>query len=95
MIPVTIMSNNIKTKVINKAVRAGGWQLFKRGAKMLPFGGTIIVAALVGTDIRRKGLVKGVINSGLDATPIVGLLKNGVEIFTGDLIADKSAKLKK
>lgn len=56
---------------------------------MLPFGGTIVVATLVGSDIRRKGLVKGLVNSGLDAIPIVGLVKNGVEIFTGDFISDK------
>lgn len=57
---------------------------------MLPFGGTIVVLTLVGSDIRKKGLVKGVVNSGLDAIPIVGLVKNGVELFTGDFLADKS-----
>lgn len=78
-----------KKELGQKVLRAGGWQLFKRGAKMLPFGGTIVVATLVGSDIRRKGLVKGVVNSGLDAIPIVGLVKNGIEIFTGDFISDK------
>lgn len=58
---------------------------------MLPFGGTIVVVALVGSDIRKKGLVKGIVNSGLDAIPIVGLVKNGVEIFVGDFIPDKDA----
>ncbi len=72
-----------------KLLHAGGWQLVKRGAKMLPFGGTFIVLGLVGHDIKKKGLVKGVLNSGLDAIPLVGLAKNGVELFTGDFIADK------
>lgn len=71
---------------------AAGWQIAKRGAKMLPFGGTLVAAALVGHDIKRKGLLKGVVNSGLDAIPIVGLLKNGVEIFTGDFLPDKPEK---
>lgn len=88
------MGDDIKTTLARKALRAGGWQVFKRSAKMLPFGGAVVVVALVGSDIRRKGLVKGIINSGLDATPVVGLIKNGIEIFTGDFIADKSAKLK-
>ena len=79
----------IKTEVGKKVLRVGGWQLFKRGAKMLPFGGTLVVLTLVGSDIRKKGLVKGVVNSGLDAIPVVGLLKNGVELFTGDFLADK------
>ncbi len=72
-----------------KIARVGGWQLFKRGAKMLPFGGTIVVATLVGTDIRRKGLVNGLVNSGLDAVPFVGLVKNGIELFRGDFIPNK------
>lgn len=78
-----------KQSIGRKIARVGGWQIFKRGAKMLPFGGTIVVATLVGTDIRRKGLVKGLVNSGLDAVPFVGLVKNGIELFAGDFIPDK------
>lgn len=62
---------------------------------MLPFGGTAVVVVLVGSDIRRKGVVRGLINSGLDAIPIVGLAKNGIELFRGDLIPDKKVKEKK
>jgi hypothetical protein len=57
---------------------------------MVPFGGTAIAVGLVGHDIRKKGFVKGVVNSGIDAIPIVGLVKNGVELFTGDFIPDKN-----
>lgn len=81
-----------KTSIRRKLVHAGGWQIVKRGAKMLPFGGTLIVIGLVGQDIRRKGLVKGVINSGLDALPIIGLAKNGIELITGDFIPDKDSE---
>ena len=77
--------HSIKRKILH----AGGWQLVKRGAKMLPFGGTVIAVGLVGHDIKKKGLVKGVVNSGIDAIPFVGLAKNAVEIFTGDFIPDK------
>jgi len=80
---------NKKHGVGRKIMHAGGWQVAKRAAKMLPFGGAAVVLALVGHDIKRKGMVKGVINSGLDAIPFLGLAKNGVELFTGDLIADK------
>jgi len=73
-----------------KILHAGGWQLVKRGAKMLPFGGTVIAVSLVGHDIKKKGLVNGVLNSGIDAIPFVGLAKNAVEIFAGDFIPDKS-----
>lgn len=71
-----------------KIVHAGGWQVVKRAAKMVPFGGTIIAVGLVGHDIKKKGLFRGVVNSGLDAIPFVGLAKNTVEIFTGDFIRD-------
>lgn len=73
-----------------KIVHAGGWQVAKRVAKMVPFGGTVIVVGLVGHDIKKKGLVRGVVNSGIDAIPFVGFAKNAVELFTGDFIPDKS-----
>lgn len=78
-----------KHSIGRKIVHAGGWALVKRGAKMLPFGGTAVAIGLVGHDIKKKGLVKGVVNSSIDAIPIVGLAKNAVEIFTGDFIPDK------
>ncbi|MGQ0542489.1 MAG: hypothetical protein ACT4O9_11670 [Blastocatellia bacterium] len=78
-----------KSSIGRKLVHAGGWQVLKRAAKMLPFGGTLIVVGLVGHDIKKKGVVKGVLNSGLDAIPFVGLAKNGIELFTGDFIPDK------
>ena len=84
-----------KHSIGRKVVHAGGWALVKRGAKMLPFGGTIIAVGLVGHDIKRKGFVKGVVNSSLDAIPIVGLAKNAVEIFTGDFIPDKNGTKEK
>lgn len=75
-----------------KLVHAGGWQVVKRGAKMLPFGGTAVVLFLVGSDIKRKGMVGGLINSGFDAIPFVGLAKNAVELVRGDFIPDKESK---
>jgi hypothetical protein len=59
---------------------------------MLPFGGTAIAVVLVGSDIKRKGVVGGIVNSGIDAIPFVGLAKNAVELVRGDFIADKAEK---
>jgi hypothetical protein len=78
--------------ITRKLVHAGGWQVAKRAARMLPFGGTVVVVALVSHDIRKKGLVKGVINSGLDAIPFVGFTKNAIELFRGDFIADRAER---
>lgn len=72
-----------------KAVHAGGWTIAKRVAKSVPYVGTAMAIGLVGYDIKRKGVVRGVLNSGLDAIPFVGTGKNVVEFFTGDLFPDK------
>ncbi|MFN2456054.1 MAG: hypothetical protein ABR577_17765 [Pyrinomonadaceae bacterium] len=72
-----------------KAVRAGGWQVAKRLIKGVPIIGSAVALGLVGYEIKKKGLVRGAISVGLDATPIIGTTKNVLEFFTGDLIPDK------
>lgn len=81
-----------KPDVKRKLLHAGGWQVAKRVAKTIPFGGTVVVVALVGNDIKNKGVVKGIINSSIDAIPFVGLAKNAVELVRGDFIPDKKRK---
>ena len=78
-----------RREVGRKLVHAGGWQIAKRLAKSLPFGGTAVALILVGSDIRNKGVPYGLVNSGIAAIPFVGLGKNVVEIFRGDFIPDK------
>ena len=80
-----------KPTLARKAVHAGGWTVAKRVAKSIPYVGTAVAIGLVGYDIKRKGVVKGVLNAGIDAIPFVGTAKNVVEFFTGDLIPDKPA----
>lgn len=77
-----------------KVAEAGGWALTKRIAKSIPYVGTVFAIGLVGYDIKKKGVVKGVLNSGIDAIPFVGLGKNVVELFTGDLFPDKEPPAK-
>ena len=84
-----------KSDVKRKLLHAGGWQVAKRLAKMVPFGGTAVAAVLVGSDIKKKGVFKGIANSGIDAIPFVGLAKNAIELFTGDFISDKIQSEKK
>lgn len=78
-----------KTEIRRKLVRAGGWQVAKRVAKTVPFGGTAVVIVLVGSDIRNKGVIRGLVNSGIDAIPFVGFAKNAIELVRGDFIPDK------
>lgn len=81
-------------EIKRKVMRAGGWQVAKRVAKAIPLGGTAVAVVLVGSDIRNKGVVRGLVNSGIDAIPFVGLAKNAVELFHGDFIPDKPKKVK-
>lgn len=83
---------NDKASIKRKLIHAGGWQVAKRVAKAVPFGGTAVAIVLVGSDIRNKGVVKGLVNSGIDAIPFVGLAKNAVELVRGDFIPDKKVK---
>ena len=78
-----------------KLVHAGGWTIAKRVAKSIPYVGTAMAIGLVGYDIKNKGVVKGVLNAGLDAIPFVGTGKNIVEFFTGDLLPDKNVNNQK
>lgn len=87
------MAENKKT-LKRKAAEAGGWMAARRVAKSVPYLGTIMAIGFVGYDIKKKGFVKGVINSGLDAIPFVGTGKNILEFFTGDLLPDKEEKKK-
>jgi hypothetical protein len=73
-----------------RIVRAGGWGIAKRIIKPIPVVGSVFAVALAGYEIRKKGLIPGVVHVGLDVTPIVGTAKNVLEIFTGDLIPDKT-----
>jgi hypothetical protein len=81
----------IKTMTLKRRIiRAGGWGLVKRLIKPIPIIGTIFAVGLAGYEIRKKGLLPGAVHVGLDVTPVVGTAKNVLEIFTGDLIPDKS-----
>lgn len=83
------MAEKKKKSLGTKVVHSGGWMVAKRVAKSIPPFGTVVTIALVGLDIKNKGLVPGLINSGIDAIPFVGLTKNVVEFFRGDFIPDK------
>ena len=78
-----------KKSLTRKLAEAGSWKLARRMGKSIPYVGTAMAVGMVGYDIKKKGVVYGVINSGLDAIPFVGLGKNVIEFFTGDLLPDK------
>jgi len=72
-----------------RAARAGGWRLARRLIKPIPIIGTAVALGLAGREIRKKGWRNGIIHVGLDVTPVIGTVKDVIELFTGDLIPDK------
>jgi hypothetical protein len=75
-----------------RIMRAGGWGVAKRLIKPIPIVGSVLAFGLAGYEIKKKGLIPGAVHVGLDVTPIVGTAKGVVELFTGDLIPDKSER---
>ena len=73
-----------------RIIRAGGWGVAKRLIKPIPIVGSIFAFGLAGYEIKKKGLLPGAVHVGLDVTPVVGTCKGVLELFTGDLIPDKS-----
>jgi hypothetical protein len=65
-------------------------KLARRLTRSIPYIGALIAIATVGSAIRRKGVIRGSIHSGLDAIPFVGGSKNLVEAVRGrDFLPDK------
>jgi hypothetical protein len=75
-----------------RLIQAGGARLAVKAAKAMPVVGTVVAVGLVGYEVKKKGLVKGIANVALDATPVLGVTKNVIEAFTGDWISDKSER---
>ena len=78
--------------IARKLAETGGWTLVRRFSKSVPYVGSAVALGMIGYDIKKKGLVGGVLNSGLDAIPFVGAGKNAVELFTGDFFPDKKVE---
>ena len=76
-------------ELTRKVARAGSMRLVRRLIKPIPVIGTAVALGFAGYEIKKKGWRNGIVHVGLDITPVVGTVKNLLEIFTGDLIPDK------
>jgi hypothetical protein len=67
-----------------------GRRLTRRLVRTMPWIGSILAVATVGSVMRRKGILRGAIDSALDFIPFVGGAKNLAEMRRGrDFIPDK------
>lgn len=83
------------TGILRRIIRAARARIAVRAAKTIPVVGAAVAIGLIGYEVKKKGLIKGVVNTALDATPVLGATKNVIEIFTGDWFSDKPATTRK
>ena len=73
-----------------RMARWGGARLSRRLSRSLPWVGGAIALATVAATIRRKGVISGVLDTGLNAVPFVGAAKNVLEVARGrDFFPDR------
>ena len=61
---------------------------YTKKIKAIPGVGVIVAFMFLPSDITNKGWANGLLNSGLDAVPGLGLAKGLTELVTGDFIPD-------
>jgi hypothetical protein len=77
--------------ITTKVAQYARGRAVRRLVRSVPWVGAVVAIAAIGTAIQRKGVFGGSLDTALDATPGVGLLKNAFEAIRGrDFIKDKS-----
>ena len=74
----------------NRIASWGGARLSRRLSRSLPWIGAAIAVATVASTMRRKGVISGALDTGLNSMPFVGAAKNLVEVVRGrDFFPDR------
>lgn len=68
-------------------------RIARKMLRAVPWLGSLVALATLGTSIRRKGVLGGSVDTVLDFIPFVSGVKNAAEIVRGrDFIADKPGR---
>ena len=79
----------------NRLTRWGSARLSRRVSRSIPILGAAIAAATVVATMRRKGLIGGAFDTGLNAIPGIGAAKNAIELARGrDFFPDRAPRAK-
>lgn len=71
--------------------RYGALRLTRRLSRSVPWIGAGLALLALGATIRRKGVVRGTIDTALDCIPVLGAVKGAAEAIRGrDFICDRS-----
>ena len=72
-------------------IRYGQQRLLSRAMRAVPWLGALLALATVGAAIRRKGFVRGTLDTALNAVPVVGGVKAAAEVARGrDFLRDRA-----
>jgi len=75
-----------------RLARWGGARLSGRLSRSLPILGVAIAAGTVLATMRRKGVISGALDTGLNAMPGIGAAKNIIELARGrDFFPDRES----
>ena len=75
----------------NRLTRWGGARLSRRLSRSIPVLGAVIAAATLFATMRRTGVLGGALDTGLNAMPGLGALKNVIEYTRGrDFFPDRA-----
>ena len=84
------IAQSARMSIGHKLARFGGARLSRRLGRSIPVIGAAIAVATIYSTVRRKGVVGGTMDTGLNAVPFVGALKNVVEVVRGrDFFPDR------
>jgi hypothetical protein len=76
--------------ITRQAVQYGQRRIARKMLRAMPWLGGVVAIAMVGAAIRRKGFIRGTVDTALDFIPYVGGLKNAAEAVRGrDFIRDR------
>jgi hypothetical protein len=77
----------------DRLVRYGGARLSRRVGRAMPVLGVVVGIATLAATMRRKGFVRGALDTGLNSVPFVGAAKNAVELARGrDFFPDRPGR---
>ena len=78
------------SNLTGRVTRWGSARLSRRLSRSIPILGAAIAAATVIATMRRKGLIGGAFDTGLNALPGIGAAKNAIEFARGrDFFPDR------
>ncbi|HUE89210.1 MAG TPA: hypothetical protein VMO26_24290 [Vicinamibacterales bacterium] len=76
--------------IAQQALQFGQRRIARKMLRAVPFLGAIIALATLGRAVRRKGMVRGAVDTTLDFIPYVGGVKNTLEVVRGrDFLEDR------